>query len=172
MANALCVLPFVFLGGLVWAVIADIRTGSGYGLGILTSLHLALTIFFVVTIISAAQQQTQPPSLHNGSPLIFLFFYFVAAAYAIGFVMIGVAVVAGKARHWGWLAGFFVAVLVPVVITVHPHPFWLLNSEYMVQNVGYLGILFVPEATVLAYSLARLIHPVPVARALASPSVT
>lgn len=176
MGYVLLALPFAFLAGLVLAVIADVRTGSGYGLGILSSLHLALTTFLVLITVDAtirwAQQLTQPPSLHNGSPLIFLFFYFVFAVYAIGFVMIGAALVAISARHWLWLVGFIVAVLVPVWIGVTLHPLWILNADYNVTGAEYLGILFVPEATVLAYSVTRVIRPVPAARAVTPSSRT
>ncbi|HEX6817172.1 MAG TPA: hypothetical protein VF120_02270 [Ktedonobacterales bacterium] len=171
MGYALFVLPFAFLAGLVFAVATDMRSGRGWGLTILTSLLLACSAFVVVSTVHAAQQQTEPPSLHNPSPLVWLVFYFVPAAYAMGLTMIGAASVAISAHHRLWLAAFFVAVFVPVSITVFPHPFWILTSDHDVQNAGFLGILFVPEATVLAYSVTRVIRPVRVARALPSPTL-
>jgi hypothetical protein len=47
-------------GLLAWAVVADVRSGRGYGLGILTSVLLAITIIVVVSFTILAQVQPKP----------------------------------------------------------------------------------------------------------------
>src|SRR5215469_4735717 len=92
----------------VWAPVVDMRTGSGYGLCILLSLHLACTILVVGTVAIVAQVQPQPAGIHNPSVTIWLVFYFVPAVYGVAFTLIGAVLVAGKAGHWGWIGGFVV----------------------------------------------------------------
>jgi hypothetical protein len=160
------VVVFVLVGGwfamVVVPIAVDVRSGRGTGLAILSSLLLACTLLVFVTLgLAALQQQLEPPtSLHSYGVGIWLLFYFVPAAYATLATLIGAAIVAGIAGHWRWIVGFFVAVLVPVLVAVPPHPFLDMNTEYIVQQVGFLGMLVVPEATVLAYSITRLVHPV------------
>jgi hypothetical protein len=157
---------------LVWTPTVDIRTGSGYGLCILSSVLLACTLLVVLYTVITVQLQPGPYSIHNISPSVVLVFYFVPAVYGAAFTLIGAAIVAGKAGHWRWIGGFVVAVLVPVVLAVPPHPSLILHIDETVRNVGLLGMLVAPEATVLAYSITRLVHPVApaAARQAASPN--
>ncbi|MGH2514969.1 MAG: hypothetical protein ACRDHP_04875 [Ktedonobacterales bacterium] len=154
----------MFLALLV-AVVVDIRTGRGYGLTILSSVLLACTIVIVVSVTVLTQVEQQPTSIHNLGPGIFLVLYFVPAIYATATTLICAAIAAGIAGHWRWIVGFFVAALVPVLLVVPPHPFLDMNTEYWVQQVGLLGMLVVPAATVLAYGITRLVHPVALAPA-------
>jgi hypothetical protein len=142
----------------VWAPTVDIRTGSGYGLCILSSVLLACTFLVVLYTIIAVQLQPGPYSIHHISPAVV--FYFVLAVYAVAFTLVGVVIVTGKARHWHWIGGFLLAVLVPVALPVPPHPSLILPIDETVRNVGLLGLIIAPEATVLAYSITRLGHPV------------
>jgi hypothetical protein len=160
-------LPFAFIALLGWAAVADVRSGRGYGLSILTSVLLAITVVVVGGITILAQVQPPPQGPHRYSVTIWLVFYFIAAVYADAFTLIGAAVVAGKARHWLWILGFFVAALVPTLVVAVPYPyrFYDLNTGYIVQNIGFLGMLIAPEATILAYSITRIRHPVARARA-------
>lgn len=149
------------------AVIAavDVRTGRGYALGILSSLHLVITVIVVATITIAAHQQPPPTSGHTYSVTVLLVFYFSPAVYAMACTLIGAAIVAGLARHWLWIVGFVVAVAVPFLVAALPYSIWDLNTEFVVRQVGFLGVLVAPEATILAYSITRLVHPVAPARA-------
>ena len=138
----------------------DVRTGRGYALGILSALLLACTIIVVVTITLLAQVQPQPTTPHTYSVTVLLLFYFVPAIYGVLITLLGAAIVAGIAGHWRWIVGFVVAALVPVLLAVPPHPSLFMNIDYVVRQVGFLGMLVAPEATVLAYSITRLVHPV------------
>jgi hypothetical protein len=150
-----------FVALFMWAPMVDVRTGRGYGLATLSSLLLACTIIVVTAVTIAAQAQPQPPSIHNLGVTILLVFYFVPAVYAMVFTLIGAVIVATKARHWRWIVGFVIAVLVPLLLAVPPHSFLVpINADYVVRQIGFLGILVAPEATVLAYSITRLVHPV------------
>jgi hypothetical protein len=151
---------FVALGFAVLLAVVDVRTGRGYALGVLSSLLLACTIVVVVTVTIAAQLQPQPPNIHNGSVALLLVFYFIPAVYATAVTLIGGGIVAGISGHWQWLGGFIVAALVPVLLAVPPHPFLDMNTDYVVRNVGFLGMLVAPEAAVLVYSVMRFVHPV------------
>lgn len=149
--------------------VVDVRTGGGYVLCILSSLHLAITIVVVVTITVLAQVQPRPINRHNGSVAILLFFYFAPAVYAMLVTLIGAAIVAGIAHHWRWIPGFVVAAVGPFLVAAlpysFPYSFWGPNTEYIVRQLGFLGVLVAPEATILAYSITRLVHPVMPARA-------
>jgi hypothetical protein len=98
---------------------------------------------------------------------LLLFGYFSLAVYATAAVLIGAAIVAGKAGAWWWIAGFFVAAAVPTLVVALPYPYRYLdlNTATIVQNIGFVGMLVAPEATVLAYSITRIVHPVAPARA-------
>jgi hypothetical protein len=154
----------VVLGFSVVLAVLDVRTGQGYALGILSSLHLACTILVVGTVAILAQAQPQPISRQNGSATIWLVFYFVPSVYAILVAVVGATIVAGIAHHWLWIMGIVVAAAVPFLVAALPYAFWDLNTEYVVRQVGFLGVLVAPEATTLAYSITRFVHPVTPAR--------
>lgn len=158
----------VVLGVAAALAVVDVRTGRGYALGALSSLHLACTILVVGTVAIAAQAlpQPQPISGHTYSVTIWLVFYFVPSVYAILITVIGATIVAGITHNWLWIMGFFVAAAVPFLVAALPYSLWDLHTEYMVRQVGFLGVLVAPEAMVLAYSITRLAHPVAPARAL------
>jgi hypothetical protein len=155
-----CGVVVVVLAALL--TVMDMRTGPGHALAILSTLHLATTIVVVGTVAIAAQAQPQPISRQNGSVTIWLVFYFVPSVYAILVTVIGAAIVAGKARQWLWIVVFVGAAVVPFSVAALPYSFsfWDLTTEYIVRQVGFLGVLVAPEATVLAYSITRLVHPV------------
>jgi hypothetical protein len=155
----------VVIGFAALLAVIDVRTGRGYALGILSALHLAITIVVVVTITIAAQAQPTPISTHNVGVSIWLVFYFVPAAYVLLAAVIGAAIVAGIAHHWLWIVGFVVAAVVPFLVAALPYDLFDLNTEYIVRQAGFLGVLVAPAATVLAYSITRLAHPVTPARA-------
>ncbi len=165
-----CYLVIVGLGALLAVVV--VRTGRGYVLGILSSLHLACTILLVVSITLLAQVQPPPRNPHTYSVTIWLFFYFIPAVYAMLVTVIAAAIVAGRARHWRWVVGFVVAAAVPFLVAALPYSFWDLNTEYIVRQLGFLGVLVAPEAAVLAYSITRFVRPVMPARARQSVSPT
>jgi hypothetical protein len=151
------------LGLVALVTVVDVRTGRGYALGILSSLHLAVTIIVVGSLTILAQVQ---PKQKLGITLL-LMFYFAFSVYVIATTLIGAAIVAGKAGHWWWIVGFFVAAAVPTLVVAVPFPYRYLdlNTGYIVQNIGFIGMLVAPDATVLAYSITRLRHPVAPARA-------
>lgn len=149
----------VFVFGALLAVV-DVRTGRGYALGILSFLHLATTILVVVTITILAQVQPQPTGIHNYSVTIWLVFYFVPAVYAMLVTLVGATIVAGIARRGLWIVGFVVAAVVPFLVAALPYSIWDLNTEYVVRQLGFLGVLVAPEVTILAYSITRTVHPV------------
>lgn len=170
--DALGLLPcsLVVVGLAIVLAMADVRSGRGYALGIVSALLLACTILVVGIVTIAAQVQPPPTNLHTYSVTILLVFYFLPAIYATIVTLLGAAIVAAKARHWRWIVGFAVAAGVPVLLAVPPHPSLILNIDYAVRQVGFLGMLVMPEATVLAYSIRRLIHPVaPAAARQAAP---
>jgi hypothetical protein len=154
----------VGLGLAALVAVVDIRTGRGYALGIFSSVLLATTIIVVVSFTILDQVQLMPTSPRPYSLLTtwLLFGYFILAVYATAADLIGAAIVAGKAGAWWWIAGFFVAAAVPTLVVALPYPYRYLdaNTGYIVQNIGFLGMLVAPEATVLAYSITRLRHPV------------
>jgi hypothetical protein len=159
---ALVLIPFVVIVALAaLAVMVDVRTGRTYGLAILSSLLLACTGFVIVTVTVVAQRpEPAPASPHRLGEGVVLVLYFVPAAGAMLLILIGAAIVARSAGHWRWIGGFLAAVLVPVLVAALPHPFLDMRTGSFVQNVGYIGILVVPEATMLTYSITRLVHPV------------
>jgi hypothetical protein len=163
----LCVIGGLGLGLAALITVVDVRTGHGYALGILSSLHLACTIIVVGSITILAQVQPQPTAPDAYSVTGWLVFYFVPSVYVIAGALLGAAIVAGRAGHRRWIAGFFVAAAVPVLVVALPYPYRYLDMHtgYIVQQVGFLGMLVVAEATVLAYSITRLRHPVARARA-------
>lgn len=163
--DAISVLSWLPCGILVVCIAAvlalvDIRTGRGYVLGILSSLHLACTIVVVGGITILAQIQPPPTSPHTYSVTIFLVFYFAPSAYIILSDVIGAAIVAGMARRWLWIVSFVAATAVPFLVAAAPYSFLDLHTDYVVRQVGFLGVLVLPEATVLAYSVTRLRRPV------------
>ncbi|HEU0027195.1 MAG TPA: hypothetical protein VFQ25_08780 [Ktedonobacterales bacterium] len=145
----------------------DMRTGRGYALGAVSSLHLAFTIIIAGTVAILAQAQPHPISHQNGSVTIWLVFYFVPSVYAILVAVIGATIVAWIAHHWLWILGFVVAAAVPFLVAALPYSLWDPHTDYIVRQVGFLGVLVLPEAAVLAYSITRLAHPVAPARQLA-----
>lgn len=149
-----------FFGFAALIAVVDVRTRRGYALTIVSSLLLASTIVVVGSVIIAAQTQPQPTNNHLGGPNSLLFFYYTAAIYASALVLFAAAIEAGIAHHWLWIVGVFISALVPVLLVVPPHPGLDMNTEYWVQQVGFLGVLVAPEATVLAYSIIRLVHPI------------
>jgi hypothetical protein len=141
--------------------IVDARTLRGYALRILSSLLLGCTIAVVVTVTILDQMQPpQPVSIHNSGFNIWLFFYFVPAVYAAALVLMTGAIEAGIARHWRWIVGFVVAAVVPVLLAVPPHPFLDMNTEWVVQQAGFLGMLIAPAATALANSSTHRVRPI------------
>lgn len=159
---ALGLLPcgFVVFAFAALLAVVDARTGPGYVFAILSSLHLGITIVVVGTVTIAAQYQPQPTGIHNVSVTIWLFFYFIPAVYAMLVTVIGAAMVAGIARHWLWIVGFVVAAVVPFLVAALPYALFDLHTEFIVRQLGFLGVLVAPEAAVLAYSITRLVHPV------------
>jgi hypothetical protein len=159
----LAVLGLAVLGLAALVTVVDVRTGRGYALGILSSRHLAITTIVVGSFTILAQVQ---PKQKLGITLL-LMLYFALSVYVIATALIGAAIVAGKAGHWWWIVGFFVAAAVPTLVVAVPFPYRYmdLNTGYFVQNIGFLGMLIAPDATVLAYSITRLRHPVAPARA-------
>jgi hypothetical protein len=160
--GAVIVLPIVLAFALVAvAVVVDVRTGRGYGLAVLSFLLLAATVLvFTAGIIIAQTPSPPPPGIHDLGPGFVLLLYWVAAVYATLLILIGAVIVAGIAGQWRWIVGFFVAVLVPVVVAAAPHLFLDGNAETVVQNVGFIGVLVVPEATMLAFSIRRIVRPI------------
>ncbi len=154
----------VILGFAAALAAVDVRTGRGYALGIVSSLHLACTILVVGTVLILAQMQPQPITRQNGSVAIWIVFYFIPSIYAILVILVGATIVAGIAHHWLWIIGFVVAAAVPFLVGALPYAFWDLNTEDVVRNVGFLVVLVAPEATILAYSITRFVHPVMPAR--------
>lgn len=162
----------VVVGLAIVLALVDVRTGRGYALGILSALLLAATIIVVGWITFLAHVLPQPTGPRPYSVTIWLVFYFVPAIYATAVTLIGAAIVAGKAGHWWWIAGFFVAAAVPVLVVALPFPYRYLDLQtgYIYQQVGFLGMLVAPDATVLAYSITRIVHPVtPAAARQATP---
>jgi hypothetical protein len=158
----------VVFGLAIALAMVDVRTGRGYALGIFSALHLAITIIVVGSFIILAQVQPQPTTLHPYSETgVWLVFYFVSSVYVIAAALLGAVIVAGVAGHVRWLAGFFVAVVVPVLVVALPNPYRYMDMHtgYTYQQVGFLGMLVAPEATVLAYSITRLRLRVAPARA-------
>jgi hypothetical protein len=147
-----------YLAIIVVAVVVDVRTGSGYGLGILSALLLACTIF-VVTLVTLADQM-QPPTTtpHQYGASVLLVFYYFPAVYAMLGALFGAVIVASRARHWLWIMGFVVAAVVPFLVAALPYSLGDLSTEYVVRQVGFLGVLVAPEALILAYSITRLAH--------------
>jgi hypothetical protein len=137
----------------------DVRTGRGYALGAVSLLHLVTTIFVVGIVAIAAQEQPKPITRQHGSVTIWLVFYFVPSVYIILITMIGAVVVAGIARRWLWIVGFIMAGAVPFLVAALPYAIWDLNTEFIVRQAGFLGVLLAPEATILTYSITRLVHP-------------
>jgi hypothetical protein len=137
--------------------VVDARTGRGFALAIFSTLHLACTIVVVggITILA----QTPPPPRTLGVT-IWLVFYFVPSAYAILIAVIGAAIVAGVARRWLWIVGFVLAAMIPFLVAAAPYSFWDPHTEYVVRQVGFLGVLILPETVVLAYSITRIRRPV------------
>lgn len=135
--------------------VVDVRTGRGYGLSILSSLHLACTIVVVGLVAIAAQTQPKPISRQNGSVTVWLVFYFVPSIYTLLVAVLGATIVAGIAHRWLWIVGFVVAVAVPFLVAALPYSLGDLNTDFVVRQIGYLGVLIAPEATILAYSIAR-----------------
>ena len=78
------------------------------------------------------------------------------------------------ARHWWWMVGLIASGVVPVLVvatTALPLPFWKNGyAASVVQSVGYIGVLIVPPATTLAYSVTRILHPIAPARQAALPN--
>ena len=148
----------VVLGLAALVTVVGMRTGRGYALGILSSLHLAVTIIVVGGFAILAQ----PTPSNRFGETVLLLLYFVLSVYVIATALIGAAIVAGKAGHWWWIVGFFVAAAVPTLVVALPYPYRYLdlNTGHIVQNIGFLGMLVAPEATVLAYSITRIVHPV------------
>ena len=140
-------------------VVVDMRTGRGYALGAVSLLHLATTIVVVGVVSIAAVEQPKPLTRQNGSVAIWLVFYFVPSVYIILITMIGAVIVAGVARHWLWIVGVVVAGVIPFLVAALPYSIWDLNTEFIVRQAGFLGVLLAPEATVLAYSITRLVRP-------------
>jgi hypothetical protein len=153
------IVALAFVALFVWAPIADVHTGSGYGLCTLSFLLLTCTILVVGAVTIAAQAETQPRVIHHPSVAGLLVFYFVPAIYATGFAMLDAVIVAAIAGHWRWIVGILVAELVPVLLVVPPLPA-LLFPRIPVQDIGFLGMLIAPAATMLAYSITRIRHPV------------
>ena len=155
-------LPIVVSFGLVAvAVVVDARTGRGYGLAVLSSLLLlSALLVFTTAIIIAKTPPPSPTGPRTLGPGFLLLFYYALAAYVTAIVLIGAAIVAGIAGQWRWIVGFFVAVLAPVLLVVPPHPFVDLHIESEAQNVGLIGMLVLPQATMLAYSIKRIARPV------------
>ncbi len=160
--GAVILLPIVVAFALVAvAVVVDVRTGRGYGLGVLSSLLLLSTLLvFTTGIIIAQTPPSVPPGIHDLGPGFVLLLYGVAAAYATLLILIGAVIVAGIAGQWRWIIGFFGAVLVPVLVAASPHLFLDGNAETVVQNVGFIGVLVVPQATMLAFSIKRIVRRV------------
>lgn len=150
----------VVTGIAVLLALVDVRTGRGYVLATLSSLHLAITVVVVGTVAIAAQNQTQPISRQNVNVTILLVFYFIPAVFAMVGIVIGASIVAGIAHRWLWIVGFIVAAVVPFLVGALPYSLWDLNTEFIVRNIGFLAVLVAPMVTVLAYSITRLVHPV------------
>lgn len=159
--SALGLLPCVAVvfGFAALLAVVDVRTGRGYALGAVSSLHLFITIVVVGIVAIAALEQPKPITRQNGSVTIWLVFYFVPSVYIILITVIGAVVVAGIARRWLWMMGFVVAAVVPFLVGALPYAIWDLNTEFIVRQAGFLGVLLAPEATILAYSITRLVHP-------------
>ena len=151
--------------------VVDVRTGRGFALGIFSTLMLITTVVVVVSISIAASQQTQPITIHNPSAEGLLVFYFVPAVYIIICTVISASIVAGIARRWLWIVGIVAAAVVPFLVAALPYSVWDLNKELMVRQFGFLGVLVAPDATILAYSITRIVHPfVPAHPGLSAPS--
>jgi hypothetical protein len=162
------------LGAMLIAVTVDGRTRSGYGLAIFSFLLLACNVLFLALVILAQSDTEQPRSGGRLGLGLVLILYFGGAVFITLFVVGGALIEAGSARHWWWMVGFLAAGVVPVLViatTALPLPFWKhTNAAYYVQNIGYIGILVVPPATVLAYSITRIARPVAPARQATIPN--
>lgn len=145
-----------------------LRTGRGYSFGILSFLHLTCTIVIVGLVAIAAQTQPKPISRQNGSVTIWLVFYFVPSIYTILAAVLGATIVAGIAHRWHWIVGFVCCCGGSVsggraaVLTRRSE-----TPTLWCGRLGYLGVRIAPEATMLAYSITRIVHPVAPARAWA-----
>jgi hypothetical protein len=159
----LSLLPCGILVVCVAAVFAlvDTRTGRGYALGILSSLHLACTIVVVGGVeILAQTPPSPPPTGPHFSITILLLFYFAPSVYIVLTAAVGAAIVAGVARRWLWVVGLVAAVAVPFLVGAAPYSIWDSQTDSVVRQVGFLGVLLLPEALVLAYSVTRIRRPV------------
>jgi hypothetical protein len=146
-----------YLAIIVVAVVVDVRTGSGYGLGILSALLLACTIS-VVALVTLTDQSHPPMIAYQYSANVLLVFYFFPAVYAMLGALVGAVIVASRARRWLWIIGFVVAAVVPFLVAALPYSLADLSTEYVVRQIGFLGVLVAPEALILAYSITRLAH--------------
>ena len=141
--------------------LVDVRTGRGYVLVTLSSLHLATTILVIGTAAIAYLEQPKPISRQNPSDLFWAFLYFIPAVYGTLVIMIGAAIVAGIARRWLWIVGFVAAAVIPFLVGALPYSLGGMNiDEQVVRDSGFFFVLVAPMATVLAYGITRIAHPV------------
>lgn len=153
------------------AIVVDIRTRRGYGLGILSFLVLALTALVFVATITAMQQRdqlAQQQVMYKCGTCALSFLYFFPELFAILALVIAAAIVASIDGQWRWLVGLVIAALLPALASMLPLSFWGMASEPATQHLGimdvFLGpvgtaLLAIPQAAVLAYSIARIIRP-------------
>lgn len=154
---------FLFIAVIVVAVVVDILTGRGIGLGVLSCLLLACTdLAFVATALSALQPLR--PGIHPLGADFVLILYFTPAFIANLIMTFAAAIVAAAAGQLRWLGGLVLAVVVPWLLPVLLYPHLSEQAGSIVIVVEFLGMLIVPEVTVLAYGITRSVHPVVRAR--------
>ncbi|MDE3230528.1 MAG: hypothetical protein KGO05_11665 [Chloroflexota bacterium] len=160
--SVLSLLPCGILVVCVAAVFAlvDTRTGRGYALGILSALHLTCTIVVVGGVEILAHTPPSPPATgRQFSITILLLFYFAPSVYIVLTAALGAVIVAGIARRWLWIVGFVAATAIPFLVGAAPYSIWDPQTDGVVRQVGFLGVLLLPEALVLAYSVTRIRRP-------------
>lgn len=150
------------------ALVVDARTGRGYALGILSFLLLAFTFLVDVTVTLVALQPQAATMRGFGKSLLFVFNFYPTMYFVVAIVA-GAAIVAGVAGQWRWLVGLVIAGLILALTAVLPLPIWDVGLDVAIQPMGIAGIefnpvgialTFLPQATVLAFSIARIVRPV------------
>lgn len=152
------------------AIVVDIRTRCGYGLGILSFLVLALTALVFVATITARQQReqlAQQQVMYKCGTCALPFLYFFPELFATLALVIAAAIVASIGGQWHWFVGLVVAALLPALASMLPLSSWGMASDPAAQQQGimdvFLGpvgtaLLAIPQAAVFAYSIARIIR--------------
>lgn len=150
----LALATLLLVGGAVWL---DLRTRRGYGLALLAVALLALGVWAAIAFERALQQA--PSSESFGVGIVLAVYLLIGLAFAL-LLWIGALVEASVARQGWWIVALVASAVLPGLLIVFD-----IALNLGAHGYHYFGgltealLLILPTATILAFSVRRIVRP-------------